>query len=150
MKIYRNYQVIGNQFEQHIQNSLLDDIDTLFETITLCISKCAIPDSINSDENHQYSFLLKKFTTDELKLFQKKDFNFLKRFLRYRGKSNQASIDEMKMKSSESKSRYATLYSLRVTTILEGSSHCNLQLYSRKSKKNRRSKKKSNKKRRKL
>ena len=149
--------VIGNPFTEHIQTSVLNDIDALFETASIF----AIQDSIKNGENCQYSFLFKKFTTDELKLVQKKEPNYLKRFLRYSGESNHASIDEKEMKDSDSESRYAFLYSVRVTTILEGfienpwiSSHCNQRMNSGGSKKNnrlknRRSKRKTTRKRRK-
>ena len=137
MKLYINYIVFGDPFEQRIHTSVLNDIDALFEKANIS----AIRDSIKNDENFQYSFLFQKFTLDELEVIKRKEPGNLKRFLRYCGKSDQASIDEMEMESSESESRYANLYSLSVTNILEGSSHCNSQLYSKRSKKNRRPKK---------
>ena len=116
--------LVGNPDETHIQTSVLNDIDELFETASIS----AIEDSIKNDENYQYSFLFQKFTADELKFVQKKESNYLKRFARYSGQSNHVSIDEKEMKDSESESRYAFLYSVRVTTILQASSHCNDRL----------------------
>ena len=85
-----------------------------------------------------YSFLFQKFTADELKFVQKKESNYLKRFARYSGQSNHVNIDVKEMKDSESESRYAFLYSLRVTTILEASSHCNDRLSKGRSMRNKR------------
>ena len=114
--------LIGNPDKQYIETSVLNDIDELFETASIS----AMEDSVKNDKN--YSFLFQKFTADELKLVQKKESNYLKRFVRYSGKSDHVNIDEREMKDSESESRYAFLYSLRVTTILQASSHCNDRL----------------------
>ena len=134
----------GSPFQHHIQTSVLNDIDVFFEAASIS----AIQDSIKNNESSQYSFLFQKFTADELKLVQKKESHYLKRFLRYSGESNHVNIDEMEMKDSESESRYAFLYNVRVTTILEGcmadpwiSSHCNQRMNSGRSTKNNRSKK---------
>ena len=136
----------------HIKTSVLNDIDELFETVSIS----AIEESIENDQNYQYSFLFQKLTDEELKLVQKKESNYLKRFLRYTSeKRNHISIDEKEMKDSDSESRYAFLYSFRVTTILKGfmenlwiSAHCNQRMNSRRSKKIKRSKKRRFKKKR--
>ena len=54
--------------------------------------------------------------------------------MRYSGESNHVNIDEMEMKDSESESRYAFLYSLRATTILDGSNQRTNELSTKKSK----------------
>ena len=144
--LFQRNVVVGMPFEHHIQSSLLNDIDELFETA----STSTVKDPIKNDKNYHYSFLFQKLTLDELKLVQRKEPNQLDRFVRYSGRfSNNFNIDEMEMKNSQSESRYASLYSVRVTSILEGSSHRNQRLLYGRAKKNRRSNKKWNKKRRK-
>ena len=88
----------------------------MFELASTCES------FMNYQMQCQLSFLFQKLTVDEQTLLQKQDHDILKKCERYgKGESENFDIDKKNLEDSESESRYAFLYSFRISEIVQAS-----------------------------
>ena len=107
--------MVGRPDEVHLKISVNNDVEAIFEAASSSESQIFM----SENEQMQYSFLFQKLTADELQLVQKKESNNIDRFARYRGTSKNVETDEIELENSESESRYAFLYCLRKTLMLQ-------------------------------